>query len=302
MQARSTLMTNISTRLGTLLSAIVAPFAKRFVAGTTLPDALKAVERIEGMGFHTTLDYLGESVTSREKALEATEKYTLILKALKERGLETFVSIKLTQLGLDIDREFCLQNLSRIVGVAEEMKGFVRVDMEGSGETQATLDAIRAVRTNRSIPLGAVLQAMLTRTPEDMVDLMQREIPIRLCKGAYKEPADIALQDTSEIQQQFLSLAKRLLVSGHYHAIATHDPWLIDRIKAFAQKQGIEPSRFEFQMLLGIRRRLQRRIKDEGYTVRIYVPFGHAWLPYMWRRLRERKENMVFFVKHLFVR
>lgn len=291
-----------SWSFGTIASKLVAPFAKRFVAGITLSEALKAVRRIEDSGFHTTLDYLGESVTTREEALAATEKYEVILRALKERSLETFVSVKLTQLGLDIDKAFCIENLGRIARVAEEVKGFVRVDMEGSPETEATLEAIRAIRTNRSVPIGGVLQAMLKRTPEDMVNLMQHEIPIRLCKGAYKEPPAIALRNMQEIRQQYLALAKRLILSGQYHAIATHDPWLVDRIKIFAKEQGIDASRFEFQMLLGIRPRLQRRIKNEGYRVRIYVPFGHAWLPYMLRRLRERKENMLFFVKHLFIR
>jgi len=289
-------------RFGTVLSSLIAPFAKRFVAGTTLSEAIGVVKRMEAAGFRTTLDYLGESVASREEALGATEKYIIIIKALKENRLDVFVSVKLSQLGLDIDRELCASNLRRIVEAAEKAKGFVRVDMEGSDKTSDTLGVIKSIKTNRAVPLGAVLQAMLLRTPEDMVGLVQGEIPIRLCKGAYKEPADIAIQDMAEIRKQYLALAKRLLTSGGFHAIATHDPWLIERVQGFAQKHGIDRSRFEFQMLYGIRRRLQRRIRDEGYGIRIYVPFGRAWLPYMWRRLRERKENMLFFIKHLFVR
>jgi proline dehydrogenase len=289
-------------RFGTVLSKLIAPFAKRFIAGTTLSEAIEVVKRMEAAGFRTTLDHLGESVTSREEATQATDKYVIILKALKEHKLDIYVSVKLTQLGLDIDRELCTQNLRRIVEAADQVKGFVRVDMEGSDKTSDTLDIIRALKTNRAVPLGAVLQAMLLRTPEDMVKLMQKEVPIRLCKGAYKEPPDIALQDMVEIQKQFLALAKRLLTSGGTSAIATHDPWLIEGVQGFAKEHGIDASRFEFQMLYGIRRRLQRRIRDEGYRIRIYVPFGRAWLPYMWRRLRERKENMLFFVKHLFVR
>lgn len=289
-------------RFGTILSSLIAPFAKRFIAGTSLAEAIEVVKRMEAAGFRTTLDYLGESVTSREEAIQATDKYIIIIKALREYRLDIYVSVKLTQLGLDIDRELCTENLRRIVEAADQAKGFVRVDMEGSDKTTDTLNVVGSLKTNRAVPLGAVLQAMLLRTPEDMVKLMQQEIPIRLCKGAYKEPPDIALQDTMEIRKQYLALAKRLLTSGKFHAIATHDLWLIERVQGFAKKHGIDASRFEFQMLYGIRRRLQRRIRDEGYGIRIYVPFGRAWLPYMWRRLRERKENMIFFVKHFFIR
>lgn len=287
---------------GTVLSKLIAPFARRFIAGTTLGEAIEVVKRLEGEGFRTTLDHLGESVTSRDEALKATEKYIVILKALKEHGLNIYVSVKLTQLGLDIDKELCIQNLRRIVEAAEGIRGFVRVDMEGSDETDATLEVIRTIRTNRSVPLGAVLQAMLYRTPEDMVALTQQEIPIRLCKGAYKEPPDAALQGMDDIRKQFLSLAKRLLTSGGHPAIATHDSMLLEEARRFVKENGIEPERFEFQMLLGIRRRLQRKLIAEGWRLRLYVPFGRAWLPYMWRRLHERKENMLFFVKHFFIR
>jgi proline dehydrogenase len=295
-------MESAPQRFGTILSKLIAPFAKRFVAGTTLAEAIDVVKRLEAEGFRTTLDYLGESVTSREEATQAADKYVIIIKALKEHKLDIYVSVKLTQLGLDIDRELCTENLRRIVEAADGVKGFVRVDMEGSDKTSATLDIVSGLKTNRIVPLGAVLQAMLIRTPSDTVELIQKEVPIRLCKGAYKEPPAIALHDMVDIRNQFLSLAKRLLTSGGFHAIATHDPWLIERVQGFAKEQDIDPSRYEFQMLYGIRRRLQRRIRDDGYRLRLYVPFGRAWLPYMWRRLRERKENMLFFIKHLFVR
>jgi proline dehydrogenase len=295
-------MENGPQRFGTILSKIVAPFAKRFIAGTRLAQAIEVARRLNAEGFGITLDHLGESVTNREEATRATEKYVVIIKALREHRLDIYVSVKLTQLGLDIDRALCVTNLKKIVAAAEEAKGFVRVDMEGSDKTADTLGIIEELKTNRTVPLGAVLQTMLVRTPEDAMELMRREIPMRLCKGAYKEPPDIALQDMVEIRNEFLSLAKRLLTAGGHPAIATHDPWLIERIQAFADKQGIDKSQFEFQMLYGIRRRLQRKIRDDGYTIRIYVPFGRAWLPYMLRRLRERKENMLFFAKHLFVR
>ncbi len=289
-------------RLGWLASKLLAPFAKRFIAGVTLADALNALAKLKSQGLATTLDHLGESVASAAEAEVATEQYIVMLKALKERGLDRNVSLKLTQLGLEIDPELCVKNLERVVAVAEEMHGFVRVDMEGSGETDGTLEAVRSVRRSRVSPVGAVLQAMLHRTSDDMVELIKREIPIRLCKGAYKEPPNIALQRMEDVQKRFLALAKRLLTTGHYHAIATHDRLLIDEIKRFSEEHGITKDRFEFQMLLGIRPKLQRRLAEEGYTVRVYVPFGRSWVPYTWRRLRERKENMLFFVKHLFIR
>jgi len=290
------------TRFGTLLSLLLAPFARRFIAGTSLSQAIEAVRRLKAAGFMTTLDHLGESVTSREEASKATEKYIVILKALKENGLDAFISVKLSQLGLDIDMEFARDNLRRILETAERVKGFVRVDMEGSGETEATLEIVKGLKANRAVPLGAVLQAMLLRTPDDVMELVRREVPIRLCKGAYREPPAIALQGVEDIRRQFLSLAKRLLTSGGYPAVATHDPWLIERVKSFAREQGIGAERFEFQMLYGIRRRLARKTLEEGYRMRIYVPFGRAWVPYTWRRLRERKENMWFVLKHIFVR
>ena len=284
------------------LSTILAPFARRFIAGTTLSTALETVARLKERGFETTLDHLGESVTNPFEAATVTQQYVVILKALKERGLPLNVSVKPTQIGLAIDRGLCRKNLEKIVRAAEETRGFVRVDMEGSGATQATLDIISDVKANRHTPVGAVLQVMLRRTPIDLVNLLEQDTTLRLCKGAYKEPADIAHQDMNEIRREFLALAKRLLTSGTYHGIATHDELLIRQVADFARTQRISPESFEFQMLLGIKRSLQRRLIAEGWRVRIYVPFGRAWLPYTWRRLRERKENVWFVIKSLFQR
>ncbi|MFH1829817.1 MAG: proline dehydrogenase family protein [Pseudomonadota bacterium] len=288
--------------VGALSSRLLAPFARRFIAGTTLTDALEVLKRLKTQGFATTLDHLGESVTSISEAKMATEQYLVMLRALKEKDLDRNISVKLTQLGLNIDKELCIENLERIVHAAEEIHGFVRVDMESSKETQATLDVIRRIKRNRAVPLGATVQSMLFRTPEDIVDLVQREIPLRLCKGAYKESPEIAHRDMRIIRKELLSQAKRLLTSRLYHGIATHDTWLIEEIQRFAKYQNIDPERFEFQLLLGIRTRLAKRILADGWRVRIYVPFGHMWLPYTWRRLRERKENMWFFIKNLFIR
>lgn len=287
---------------GPVLSTILAPFARRFIAGTTLAEALDAMVDLKSKGFLTTFDHLGESVTNEAEARTAADQYVLMLRALREHGLDRNISVKLTQIGLSIDSELCFENLSRIVRAAEEAASFVRVDMEGSDVTQATLDIIMRVKKNRATPVGAVLQAMLKRTPMDAIDLIEKDITIRLCKGAYKEPADIAHRNMRDIRREFAALAKRLLTSGGYHAIATHDEVLIENIKAFAREQNIPPGSFEFQMLYGIRPSLQRKIVKEGYRMRIYVPFGRAWVPYTWRRLRERKENVWFVVKSLFQR
>jgi proline dehydrogenase len=292
----------VSQRFGTLLSTLLAPFARRFIAGTTLAEALAVAARLKAQGFHTTVDHLGEDVGRAEEARIAAEQYVVLLHALRERSLDRNVSLKLSQLGLAIDPALCHENLARIVHAAEEVGGFVRLDMEGSAFTQATLNCAMQVKRYRSVPVGAALQAMLHRTPEDMVALIGREIPIRLCKGAYKEPPSLALQNMREIRRQFAALSKRLLTSGLFHGIATHDPALIEEVAAFAKSQGIGADRFEFQMLLGIRRQLARRLLAEGWRVRIYVPFGRYWLPYTLRRVREKRENAWFVLKSLFIR
>jgi len=286
-------------KFGSLLSTILAPFAKRFIAGVTLADALKKVYSLNKDGFLTTLDHLGESVESPEEAELAAEQYVVILKALKKDGLNLNVSLKLTQIGLDIDPELCFRNLSKVVQTAESVGGFVRVDMEGSDVTQATLDIVDRVKANRATPVGAVLQVMLKRTAMDVIDLIERDTTIRLCKGAYSEPMDIAYQNMDDIREEFVSITKRLLTSGAYHGIGTHDEKLIWRIASFARSQNIAADSFEFQMLLGIKPSLQRKIIAEGWKLRIYVPFGRAWLPYTWRRMRERKENFWFAIKSM---
>ncbi len=287
-------------RFGALVSRLAAPFARRYVAGVKLTDALENAAALKRAGFATTMDHLGESVTNAGEARTAAEQYVIMLRALKEQGLDRNVSVKLTQIGLAIDPELCHENLKRIVATAEAMGGFVRVDMEGSDVTQATLDQIARVKNSRGSPVGGVLQAMLKRTPMDLVDLLEKGTTVRLCKGAYKEPPDIAHQEMRAIRREFMALAKRLLTSGLFHGIATHDTELIEAVKAFAREQRLEPSAFEFQMLLGFRPSVQRKLVAEGWGVRIYVPFGRQWLPYMLRRLRERKENVWFFMKTFF--
>lgn len=299
---RSSTASSAPQHFGALLSRLLAPFARRFIAGTTLAEALDTAARLKSQGFSTTLDHLGEGVTSLSEATISAEQYVVMLRALAERNLDRNVSLKLTQMGLAIDPGACLENVSRIIATAEALHGFVRIDMEGSDVTQQTLDLVGKLKKHRGTPTGAVLQAMLKRTPMDMMGLLEKGITVRLCKGAYKEPPDIAYQEMIEIRHQYAALAKRLLTSDGYHGIATHDPALIEEIKAFARTQRIDPSRFEFQMLLGIRPKLQRQIVAEGWRLRIYVPFGKHWLPYTWRRIRERKENLWFIVKSLFLR
>lgn len=289
-----------SKKLGAIMSRLLAPFARRFIAGITLADALATAEALKAQGYRTTIDHLGESVVSAEEANRAALQYLIILRALKEKGLDRNVSVKLSQIGLELDSSLCVANLKKIAEAAEAIHGFVRVDMEGSNATSKTLDVVRAVKNNRSTPVGAVLQAMLKRTPIDLVGLLETEIGVRLCKGAYKEPEEIAFKDMREIRRQYLALAKRLITSGSYQAIATHDEYLVREIISFARSQKIASDKFEFQMLLGIERSLQKKIITDGWRLRIYVPFGRAWAPYTWRRIRERKENLWFVIKNLF--
>ena len=286
-------------RFGSLLSKFLAPFAKRFIAGITLPEMLTAIAKLQSQGFLTTADHLGESVASPDEARVAAEQYVLLLKALKERGLDVNISLKLTQMGLNQERELCRENLSRVVDVAEGLGGFVRVDMEGSDVTAATLDIVSQVKKNRSRPVGVVLQAMLKRTPADLVEMLSKGTGLRLCKGAYKEKKDVAWQNMRDIRREYLALAKRLLTSGVYHGIATHDEKLIEEIISFVRAQNIDRASFEFQMLYGVRPTLQKKIIADGFRLRLYVPFGSAWFPYIWRRLRERKENIWFVIKNL---
>ena len=275
--------------------------AKRFIAGRDWPEALKVVRSIHAQGFLTTIDHLGEHVPKKEQAKKAAEYYSKVIKSLKNENLDKNISVKLTQLGLEIDRDFCRENLKLILEEAREIGGFVRVDIEGSDTTSSAFSMIKELR-DLGYPIGAAVQSMLRRTPSDVVSLLENGVAIRLCKGAYKEPVDIAYQHKWEVNRQFIALMKRLLTSGSYHAIATHDEKIIEATKTFAKERRISPSQFEFQMLLGIRRPMQKKLLKEGFRVRIYIPFGHTWLPYVIRRLRERKENLWFVIKHLFRR
>lgn len=273
--------------------------AKSFVAGETTDEALKTVRKLNDKEIMVTLDFLGESVKKREDAEKAVQAYLDLLAAIPQSGVNSHVSLKLTQMGLDIDDEYCYQNLVKICSRAKELNNFVRVDMEGSPHTQRTLNIFFRLR-ERFDNVGIVIQAYLRRSEKDIEDLNRIKAKVRICKGAYKEPKEIAFKKMKDIRQNFLKLSDLLFKYGVYPAIATHDDKLIQATKDYVAGHNISVNDFEFQMLYGIRTKTQQKLAEEGYRVRIYVPFGTHWIPYFYRRLRERKENVWFVLKNLF--
>jgi proline dehydrogenase len=271
---------------------------RRFIAGQRLEEALDVLQRLRDRGLRWTVDVLGESVTSREMAEAAADRYIATLDALAERGLEANVSLKLTQMGLDVDRDFCLRNVGRVVGRAREIGAFVRLDMEDHTKVDATLEIGRALHAEYH-DVGVVIQSYLRRSARDVEQLIAERIRVRLCKGAYDEPPTVAFTTKAEVDDSFSRLMERLLVDGRYPAIATHDHRLIEHALRFTDRQGIEPSRYEFQMLYGVRRELQEWLVSQGYTVRVYVPYGTEWYPYYMRRLAERPANVLFVLRSL---
>jgi proline dehydrogenase len=269
---------------------------RRFVAGERLEDALAALERLRDRGLRWTVDVLGESVSSREMATAAADRYLVALDALAERGLEANVSLKLTQMGLDVDVDFCRDNVGRIVDRAAQIGAFVRVDMEDHTRTQVTLDIVRSLHA-RYHDVGAVIQSYLHRSADDVEQLIAEQVRVRLCKGAYDEPPEVAFVHRAEVDDSFARLAERLLLEGRYPAMATHDQRLIEHVIDFATVHGIGAERFEFQMLHGVRRDLQESLVERGYTVRVYVPYGAEWYPYFMRRLGERPANVLFMLR-----
>jgi proline dehydrogenase len=272
--------------------------ARRFVAGERPQDAVRAGERLHAKGIKATFDKLGEDVLDQAAARRAASASKELLR-LVPPGIERNVSIKMSSMGQEISRELCLENVSSILDVAREVGGFVRLDMEGSKLTGDTLETFHALR-ERYDNVGIVLQAALHRTPKDVKEAVRRGDRVRLCKGAYKEPPSIALQDMGEIREAFKACAHELLDRGSYPAIATHDEELIADTIAYGKARGIAASRFEFQMLYGLRQSRWSELVRDGYNVRIYVPFGTHWMPYFYRRLRERKENVLFVLRNLF--
>jgi proline dehydrogenase len=275
-------------------------FARRFIAGESVEDAIAAVRAIQAQGLHATLDYLGESVTSLAAAETATREYLKLIDAIDRAGVERNLSLKLTQLGLDVDRAICVDNLRRILTAGSQCGFFVRIDMESSAYTDATLDIFETVWKLGHQNVGVVLQSSLYRSEKDFERVNALGVRIRLVKGAYREPKNIACQLKADVDAAYLRLARRLLIEGTYPAIATHDDDILKEVKRLAAEHQVRPDAFEFQMLYGIRRDLQNALRDEGYRMRVYVPFGKEWFPYFMRRLGERPANVAFVIRSLF--
>jgi proline dehydrogenase len=312
MLANSTLLKKAASRYGMRKPT---SFARRFVAGETLDEAVATARAIEAAGMTVTLDHLGERVGSRESATAATLAYIDVVEAVMASGISRNLSVKLTQLGLDIDRATSTDNLRRVLDAADKANVFVRIDMESSAYTQQTFETFETVWSIGCRNVGIVIQACLKRSAADVRRVNELGARVRLVKGAYRERRDMAFQQKDEVDASFLELMKMLLTSGTYPAIATHDDVMIEATRAFASSRvrqltareasdptagHPDPDGFEFQMLYGVRRDLQRRVAAAGYPVRVYLPFGKDWFPYFMRRLGERPANVGFVLKSLF--
>lgn len=274
-----------------------AILARRFVAGETAQDAIEAGRRLHDKGIKATFDLLGEDVLDEDAARRSAEANKDLLRRIPPE-VERNISIKLTMMGLEIATDFCLELTAGILDVAKEVGGFVRIDMEGSKHTQRTIDAFQALR-RRYDNVGIVLQAYLHRTEQDVKDAVARGDRVRICKGAYKEPPEIAWKDMDDIRASYRRCAHLLLEKGNYPAIATHDESLVQDVLGFARERAIGSERYEFQMLYGLRPRRWDELVRSGHNMRVYVPYGHHWFPYFYRRLRERKENIYFVLRSL---
>jgi proline dehydrogenase len=290
-----------SKRLGGWVTTAGATrrMARRFVAGESLDDALAAARACNEAGMMVSLDCLGENVATTADAQRARDAYLEIFDRIAREKLFANVSCKLTQLGLDLSFEFCEGLVESIAERAAGYENFLRVDMEGSAYTQRTIELVKRVRMSTAA-LGTVIQSYLFRSELDVQDLLAYGCNIRLCKGAYKEPPEVAFPSKADVDRNYVKLMQLLLPSGVYHGIATHDPRMIAATIRFAAERRIPKDQFEFQMLYGIRTDLQRQLVRDGYRVRIYIPFGQDWFPYFMRRLAERPANLAFFVRNLF--
>ena len=276
----------------------------RFVAGTQVEDALKVTGALNQAGLSVSVDNLGENVSTADEARQSAQLYRQLLSEISARELNANVSLKLTHMGLDVDPQLAYDNVSSLVAQAAAMqpKNFVRVDMEGSAYTQRTLDLVRELhrKPENHETVGAVIQSYMRRAEDDIASLLSEGIRIRLCKGAYKEPPEIAYQSKADVDSNYIRLMKILLKSGIYHGLATHDERIIRETKAFATRENVPRDAFEFQMLYGIRRDLQQSLVHERWRMRVYVPFGTEWYPYLMRRLAERPANALFVARNLF--
>jgi proline dehydrogenase len=270
-------------------------FASRFVAGETLDTALDAVRALNAKKITASLDLLGESVSNEPEARAASREYLVMLDRIHEQKLDANVSVKLTQMGLDVDEELCVEIMQSILTRARDYQTFVRLDMEGSAYTERTLRMFEdRLYPNFRDNVGIVLQSYLYRTSADVERAIMLNCRVRICKGAYKEPAGVAYPDKKDVDENYVRCMEKLMQDGNYPGIATHDPAIIEQAKRFAREKAIPSARFEFQMLYGVRRDLQDQLVREGYNMRVYVPFGTQWYPYLMRRLAERPANLAF--------
>jgi proline dehydrogenase len=278
--------------------------ALRFVAGETIDDAVRVIRALNANRICATVDHLGENVASEADARRAADDYLAVLDRIGQEGVQSHASLKLTQLGLDVGLDVCRENVACVLRRAQQVGTFIRIDMESSDYTDRTLDVYRSLRREFD-NVGIVIQAYLYRSQDDIAALCREGANVRLCKGAYNEPPDRAYPRKADVDASFVALTHMLLsdaarANGAYAAIATHDPRMIDAAQAYAAEHDVPRDRFEFQMLHGIRRDLQQRLADEGYAVRVYVPYGNEWYPYFMRRLAERPANVWFILSNLF--
>jgi len=273
--------------------------ARRFIAGDTVENAISAVKNLNASGMTATLDILGENVKNQEQAIRTADSYISVLQTIADTGINSNISIKLTQMGLDISDQFCFDNVSRILDKAENLNIFIRIDMESSKYTERTLQLV--YRWHEKYPdIGTVIQSYLYRSENDIKELNERQIRVRLCKGAYKEPKSAAFASKDDVNSNFIELTEMLIKDGIYPAIASHDGAMVKAGMDLANKYDRSKDDFEFQMLYGVNRSAQRELIEHNYRMRIYTPFGAHWMPYYFRRLRERKENIIFIARHLF--
>ncbi|HVP64929.1 MAG TPA: proline dehydrogenase family protein [candidate division Zixibacteria bacterium] len=273
--------------------------SQRFVAGMTLADLIRATETMNSLGIRVTADNLGENVTNRDEALHSRDLYHEMMAEIDKRKLDANVSCKLTHMGFDVDEQLARENVYGLVEHAASINNFLRIDMEGSPYTQKTIDLTRELHSKFPGHVGTVLQAYFYRTEDDAKLLCSEGIRIRLCKGAYKEPANLAFPEKHDVDANYVKVAKLLMKSGVFHGIATHDEKIIRELMTWSQQNGVKKSDFEFQMLHGVRRDLQEKLAKEGWGVRVYIPFGTEWYPYFMRRLAERPANVLFFGKQM---
>ncbi len=271
--------------------------SRRFVAGEVVDDAIEATRVLNKENMHVSLDHLGENVSDAKEAMSAAQDYNAILDCIKQASVDANISIKLTALGLDISQELCEQNVCRILEHAQQVPIFVRIDMEGSAYTEQTVDITLRMHKQYEY-VGTVIQSCMHSSKKDVEQLIAQGVRVRLVKGAYKEPKEVAFQQKSEVDHHFIRLMTMLVQRGNYPAIATHDEAIINATCKFARDNGISKSAFEFQMLYGIRRDLQEKLVNQGYNMRIYVPYGSQWYPYLMRRMAERPANLLFVMNN----